>query len=184
MAFFSPASTGPWIPPFPEVALLIWPAVPRDAKDSSHRIIISAAIMIAGRRVAHLAAEIDANAEAFDEYAAELTLVAWDLMDNESWHDCPDWDWQWPAHRTPAFARRAWEGTVHAGALPATVISAVRAAYEALDDVPPSLSSWAPDWDRNEMHFLVFLLARIEAFRVKGAAAFAAAEKALRSSAG
>jgi hypothetical protein len=140
--------------------------------------------MIAGKLLVHLAAEIDANAEAFDEYAAELTLVAWDLMDNESWHDCPDWDWQWPAHRTPVFARRAWEEADHAGALPETVISAVRAAYEALDDVPPALSSWAPDWDRKETHFLVFLLARIEAFRAKGAAAFAVADKALRSSAG
>jgi hypothetical protein len=139
--------------------------------------------MSADKRIARLAAEVDANAQTFDEYIDELSLVAWDLMDNESWHDCPDWDWQWPAHRTPVFARSAWAQKSRAGDLSTTVITAVSAAYEALDDVPPALSSWAPDWDRNEMHFLVFLLARIGACRAKAAAAFAAAGQALRSAA-
>lgn len=141
-------------------------------------------IVSAHKRVARLAAEIGANAQSFDEYVADLTLVAWDLMDNESWHDCPDWDWQWPAHATPVFARSAWEEAVRAGDLPATVVNAVRPAYEALDDVPPRLSSWAHDWDRNEKHFLIFLLARIDTFRAHGKAAFAAADQVLRSSAG
>lgn len=103
-----------------------------------------------------LLAELRSNRDAIDAYAAALRRLLFDVMDAEQF-EMTDWEWQWPEHAPPqlGFARAPQLGES---------TDAVARAYDACRDVPPALDGWEADWDGDGNRFLVYLLARVDAW--------------------
>jgi len=138
------------------------PPARQEVRNSDFPVEDEPGVALSAAQIGAITQELNDNLARLERYLENLKLRLYMISDGDQWQ-MHDWDWLWPRHEPFEVINVAWAS---ARAMPVwldqSVSTAIEAAYDIFQTMPPPLDQWAATWDGERNTFIGYMQAGLE----------------------